>query len=600
MSLKIAFMTGNSRKLEEYRRQLARYAREVIALPYSDDDELRLKTIVEYLQQAEAKDRFVLRESSDLYLADELEAGNEILSSKSEDGQRVYHISRLTVYTLDDNGELCSRQYSAQLEGHLCLSLRSADSGDQRWWDDIFVLKRSESSYLRERDLFEGKASARQLAIGQFICDFVHFKQLKDLSYKPHKPSQAVDFHPELSAASVLRRNEFVQMAELHSSPWGLGNLVCNLTNAGSFFRSADSRRSGNYFLPPLSGIPRFQKPDPFHETTFQFHDYCHQAMPDQLYTGISGPAHRHVYVVARLMSEGLSLVLADMLFVNAIKAADFKYDFSARKINQLFDALDLPGKSRRGQLKTLLAANIDFANLGDSSGFCRMLRDGEQASQALEAHTSTYKHFFVPDLIWSAENYDDMCKRSAEFSAWSELIGKDLFQRARLLLLDDLVTALRDEGADLSSYRSSVKPVFEHVFERILSPQLEAASPLADEDSISNAFLRYMIGQCFIYGKFCRVPAFLARGKDMASRLRETSRFTQEQIEQIRQSYNQDLLWLYQRGLIGPEDLKTYEQICPLFAPTFLSYDFSKTPYNSVADAIDAVFPDQDKKAGD
>lgn len=151
------------------------------------------------------------------------------------------------------------------------------------------------------------------------------FRRLKDVMHNPHKPSQAVDFSPSVSAVSVLRGNVFVQMARLDCCSWGLGNLLSHVTGDGAFFRSDDSRRSGNYFCPPISGIPRHQKPDPFWETTYQLHDFFHQAVADQMFTGIDSPAHRYVYVAARLMSEGLTIVLADMLFVETIKASGFQ-----------------------------------------------------------------------------------------------------------------------------------------------------------------------------------------------------------------------------------------------------------------------------------
>src|SRR5262249_41378316 len=185
---------------------------------------------------------------------------------------------------------------------------------------------------------------------------------------------------------------------------------------------------------------------------------------------------------------------MADMLYVEAVKRSGFEYDFSVRKINPLFASLELPEGSKREQLKALLKANVCFANLGDEAPYRRLLKP--QGEPALEAYTQTYKHFFVPDLLWSAGNYDDMVARQASFAAWLKLLGKPMFARAGLPLLDDLVSQLQAAGADLSTYESAVPAVFEHLFEAVLGPKLLPVSALSVEQMQSNAFLRYMIGQ--------------------------------------------------------------------------------------------------------
>jgi hypothetical protein len=289
-------------------------------------------------------------------------------------------------------------------------------------------------------------------------------------------------------------------------------------------------------------------------------------------------------------MSEGLTIVLADMLFVEAIKASGFEYDFSVRKINPLFGSLTLPAGNARAQLKALLQSNVAFANLGDEAPYRRMLNPG--AEQALGDYAETYKHFFVPDLLWSAGNYDDMVSRSPSFAAWTELVGRDLFGRAKLPLLDNLVETLRASGADLSSYESSVGPVFEHLFERVLAPKLVPAEPVSDERAQSNAFLRYMVGQCFLYASYRHVEGMLERGKRMIDQLKTVDVFTQDEIRRIRSLYREDLTLLHDAGIITADDLSLYSQIFPLFSPRFLSYNFDRALYASVPEAIQAAFP--------
>jgi adenylate kinase len=598
MPITYAFVTSNEKKFAEYKLQLARYGREVFKLSPVKDDQKTVKLIWAYLLLTEEKERFVLWEASNLYQAEAWEKGNLVVSSLEIENERVYNVSTLEVYSLDEHLELTVKTYQAAIEGHLNLSARNPHCDDPLWWDDIFVANRSQASYLEERDLW-GKVSARQHAIGQFVCDHVIFSELRDLSFTPHKPSQAVDFSPELSLARVLKNSSFLKTAKLENSPWGLGNLLTHITARGAFFRSANSNRAANYFCPPLSGISRTKKPDPFWQFTFQLHDIFHQAIPDLVFNGEDTPRHRNFYVAARLMSEAFTLVLADMLFVENMKEHGFNYDFSTRKINPLFNALTLPEAGHREQLKALLKANVYFANLGDDSLYRRLLKAGAvdnfNGQEALESYTQTYKHFFIPDLLWSVGNYDDMTTRKESFAYWTKLAGPELLERALLPLLSNVVEELEAQGKDLSSYESAVKVCFEYLFERVLSPQL--AQPASKEENkedvaISNAFLRYMIGQLFMYAHYRQVPTMAERGQQMATLLRETQHFGQEQIAQIRKLYESDLGILEQAELITKDETALYSQLFPIFSPRYLSYNFDKTAYASLQEAIEATFP--------
>lgn len=587
MSITYAFLTGRSEKAAEYREQMSRYGRDIIVLRWEGETEdENIGAIEAYLRSAPEKNRYALREESNLFVAEDWDKGIETISTKTNSQEKVYNVSRLRVFTLDENGNVQKRTYSSQILGHLDLSKRSQKS---EWWDDIFIPHRGYRNFEQERD-FIGKISARQHTLSQFICDFVSFKGLKDVSCNPHHPTKAVDFAPEKSLEQVVRNNPFISMARLDQSPWGLGNFLTHIINDGAFFRSARSARSGNYFCPPISGIPRHMKPDYFWETTFQFHDDCHQGIPDHIFSGQTSVEHRNVYIAARLMSEALTIIMADMLFIEAMQNCGFQYDYTARKISPLFSSLALPQTTKENQLKALLWANVAFANLGDEKPYRDMLKPN--CEDQLSGYTETYKNFFVPDLIWSVENYDDMVKRHETFSTWTSIVGTDLFARAKLPLLDDLVDNLKARGADLSTYKSSVMPVFEYLFEKMIVPKLKPVPSLPSEQSQSNAFLRYMIGQISMYAHYQHVDGMVERGQFMAQQLREHAIFTQSDISRIRAKHREDLEHLSKLQIITADELGMYTQIHPIFSPRFLRYDFDKTPYDgSIPKAIDAIF---------
>ncbi|HND69236.1 MAG TPA: hypothetical protein PL112_20695, partial [Candidatus Obscuribacter sp.] len=215
MTTTYAFLSSNERKSAEYKAQLAKYGRAICILPCPDEPAEQLLQIAAYLQRAQESDRYVLRERSNLFVAADWDEGLPTISSKSINGERVYNLSILDVYYLDPAGALQTSTYQAKIEGSLDLTLRQTGT-DSDWWDDIFVAQRSQASYQQERDLW-GKTSARQQTIGLFICDHVVFKQLKDVSFKPHRPAQSVDFTVE-HAGLILRHNPFVKLARLEQS----------------------------------------------------------------------------------------------------------------------------------------------------------------------------------------------------------------------------------------------------------------------------------------------------------------------------------------------------------------------------------------------
>jgi hypothetical protein len=99
-----------------------------------------------------------------------------------------------------------------------------------------------------------------------------------------------------------------------------LANALAHVVNQGVLFRAAKGRRDGNYWFPGLNGgLPYVPKSDAVHEATYMFHDVMHQLMPDLVFDGQASLDHKRVYIAYRMMSEAVSLVLADMIFVRGL-----------------------------------------------------------------------------------------------------------------------------------------------------------------------------------------------------------------------------------------------------------------------------------------
>ena len=114
-------------------------------------------------------------------------------------------------------------------------------------------------------------------------------------------------------------------------------NVFVAVANNGAFFRAARTRREVNYWLPGLNaGIPFVAKRDPIHEITFTAHDFGHFLIPDLVYTGNNSTNGRRAYILYRMLSEAVTMVFADMLFVETLRLSGHEYDYSKRHIHPL------------------------------------------------------------------------------------------------------------------------------------------------------------------------------------------------------------------------------------------------------------------------
>jgi hypothetical protein len=87
--------------------------------------------------------------------------------------------------------------------------------------------------------------------------------------------------------------------------------------NEGMFPKVWKYSRQKNYWnLPYNSGIPIVPKKDEIHEGTFMFHDIFHFLFMDPLLTFHETQLEKKVYIMHRMMSEAITLVMADMFLI--------------------------------------------------------------------------------------------------------------------------------------------------------------------------------------------------------------------------------------------------------------------------------------------
>lgn len=555
-------LTSNQKKFDEYQSILGLYGLKLDRRQPVDG-----KKIIDLFQEND-KVEYVLRETSDLFNYHTHE-----VSQKDIHLERVYNKAELIVNHIDHEGNLCSQRFSQQIEGYIDLEKRSFDE-ETFDWDDVFVVATTQMTYheMKRQGL---KKSARDLVLAEFFKHYLHYDQRLDLQFNPQGHQETVDF--EKSVAAFIQENKY--LTNPHMSQYGLENILYQVINQGVFFRSAGNRREKNYWSPGLNGgIPLTPKRDDIHEITFMFHDLMHFAMPDLVYTGQSDPLSRKIYIAYRMISEAITLVLADMLFVDTLAQSGIDYDFTKRRIYPLFKSLDLNFESDlKSTLKTLLEANVRYALIGDDIGFRRLLKSNDDT--ALEHYKGKYEQYFIADYQWTAKNFDHMATRSTVYTQWVNLLGRDLFHKSHLMLLDEYVQHIKNKYlVSANSLESVVFAVFESVFDQIIWPALKQPSIIEETQATSNAFRRYMLGQCLIFAKYPFAIGSYAMGERLTQYLKRTSYFSKEEIARLRQFYNLFVDLLVNNRVISQDDQIIFKQIHPLFDPFYVLYE-SKTP---------------------
>jgi hypothetical protein len=239
-----------------------------------------------------------------------------------------------------------------------------------------------------------------------------------------------------------------------------LQSALASVVNQGVFFRAAKSRRDGNYWFPGLNGgLPYVPKADAVHEATYMFHDVMHQLMPDLVFDGRNTLDHKRVYIAYRMMSEGVSLVLADMLFVRELAAdpAHRGYDFAKRRIFPLFEKIE-----RRGDLRWLLQQMVGYVLRGDRGEL-------PVATDEWTRFEAKYSRFFVADFQWTRMNWQNLVARTDMARTWIELVHPEAFRAQGVWFISDVVDKI---GRDLP-LPVLCERLFDEVWQHRVSPAL-------------------------------------------------------------------------------------------------------------------------------
>lgn len=568
----VVLISDNPNKLSEFKRNFALYGIEVFQVPAIEHPDYR-EALLRCGKEG-VKIVSLLREESNLY-----HHGTKELA-RIGDLERVDNVSKLRAFKNGKSGPEVA-EYKHTTEGYVDLSKRPGglEQPEVFGWDDVFVLRSTGHTYeeLRKRGY---KVSSRDMAISQFIKDNIYYPQRVNLRFNPREQNRPVDFG--CSVSDFIRSNPHLMNGAAKTS--GVANLFRAVVNEGVFFRAPENRREKNYWLPGLNaGIPFVPKKDAIHEITYMAHDFGHFLIPDLIFTGKATDANRRTYIAYRMISEAVTLVLADMLFVDTLKRSGHEYDFAKRKIYPIFQELKIDLSNRENlldNLRDILACNVRYCLKGDDSGYRERISANGGNLAALEQFKEKYMPFFVEDFRWTERNWRNMTNHAARFERW-------WLQAA----------ALRDEGAlaleTIEEFHAALDPekdlvdqVFERVWNTRIAPNFgKDVELVSKEEQQGRAFFRYMSGQIGLFSEFDFVPEAARYSNKIKERLVESGpSMSLEEIDRVRGFYEQFVDILRDKNLISLDDSATYKEVYPLYPPFFVFYDEGAGFYEDLA----------------
>lgn len=575
------FLTSSEHKVREYKEFMQTYG--TTNYFRTAPENITDLALAQMLVGMNPTPHYILREESQLIdAATQKEvSGLEIVSNPEKAPKLLLNTATVKVWVpqWDEKTQqlkgLLSRVFKHKVLGYINPDFKDKKTPGVFGWDHLFVHANTGKTNQESASSPWGKQSARQMTLSDFVTAHLFYKQPKNLTHHVDlKPNQAVEFTDEMSVSRFMRKDPC--LSNPHLDVWGLNKLKAKLLDEGTLFKAGTNRAVNNYFSPPFGGIPLTAKKTFVEETVFMFHDLGHHNIPDLIPTGNFSIEHRHVYTAWRMMSEAMTMCLADMFYANTLERTNAEWVKSLdSRIYPLFKATQLDAavtpENRDEIITKVLRANVYYAVLGDDSKWRELLKEGGESK--LEAYKNHFGKFFIGDHVWTHANFSNMAKHSEYYEGWIKLVCPEQFEWANLILLDDVVVRLKARGVNLNSFDETVP----HVFDEIIKTRFfekESRIELTDAQRLENAFRRYMIGQLSFYPRFKDLPGMKERGENLAHELAHRQELGPEVRKLIREKFENDVKYVWGMGCITADAALNYMQVYPVFPPVYINYN--------------------------
>jgi hypothetical protein len=500
----------------------------------------------------------------------------------------VTHQSQLDAWMVTPEGQFKEYSTQASVEGYLDLSKKTGDPS-VFGWDDIFVALPHHRTYheLLQMGL---KISAREQVISNYIREFIHYKSPVTLCHSELQFRRPMEFNTQPIRAvmtKLVANNPALKTVRIDQ-------MITQVFNHGVMFRSPHTRRTKMFWFPLLNaGIPMTPKADdPIHEMTYLIHDFGHFLIPDLIFTGIhTNPVieaqNQKIYVWSRMISEAITIILADMLFVWGLITSktsyptcdqrqiyplfrDFKIDFIPRTHSDVFS-----------QLERILSANVRYVLTGDDCDLRNLLK--VPTEENLIAYKAKYSKFFAADYRWTIRNYECMQQDSNTFKTWwAEVSPINDKYVLGLMTINQFRQSI--SSCDDLEPQTLIWKIYDQIIERYIRPCFGHSVPVSSIPvgrSNTKAFARYLMGQLFFFHKYSHIASIKNYSqliRNLVMTTKKSAVFTEEMITRIRSFYDQMINQCCSEGFITEDDAINFKEVFPLVEPYYISYTAENT----------------------
>jgi inosine/xanthosine triphosphate pyrophosphatase family protein len=577
MIRKIYLITSNDHKYNEIKLIFDSY--NIIVERVDPESDIEAQVIFLLEKEEKCKTPTVIKEQIDLcnfYT-------NELVNYKTDlyiDCLRANVVSSMNVWTRKE-GIVQHDFYTNKIEGFVDL-YKKQNKLDVFGWDDIFVVKNTNMSYYEKKK--KGfKISPRDNNISDFIHNHINYKNKRTFKFtNTGKQNRTIDFE-NTGCVNFIKQN-WKLLNNDYSNNLGLNNLFVKICNEGAFFRSTQNTRENIYWCPGLNaGIPHIQKKDKIHELTFTVHDFFHFLIPDLVFTGETDTLSKNVYIITRMLSEAITIVLADMIFIETLRKSDIEYDWAKRKIWPLYNSInknihEMSTENQQEFLRKVIIANVKYCLLGDSSDY--------RIYESFQDFHDKYTPFFVEDYKWTNNNWDNLSNNKHHFDNWWTEIKpiRDHFKFGRLESIQEYI--YRNNLKNDLEMNDLVFIILNDLLTNSIFPVLKTEMEIKPKLEIANcAFGRWIIGQFLIFNKFIFLPESKFYQQKIKKFILIKDKLSFQEIQNVRGLYEQYLDILFEKGLISGDDKITFSEFFPIFKPSFANYDKGIEKYQNISD---------------
>lgn len=378
---------------------------------------------------------------------------------------------------------------------------------------------------------------------------------------------------PNLEADPSIWITQNPLMVELCRKYPQYGNLIRYVCNERGLFLKV-----GNYPVQRAywnsatnGGLPVFRKADPIHEGTFMLHDILH-FIPEDPVIGPNPikPEHKSAYIAHRLMSESITLVLADMVAVADADLESKDYDIARRRIYPIYKSI-LQASGVKPDIDKLLAANVYFCFTGEGAGFEAL----GASEEAIVGYRSKYETIFKDDFLWNLHNFDEMLAERdgnpliLEYYQW---LNRETSIPS--VGMYDEIANVDEQGLDIAAMLSRFRGDFR---EALLYSQ-----PLDNFMRHRKAAEKYLAGQRIVFARYGKALDSSAEIADFDKHYQAVKvAGTEADLKQASAlacfSVNDYVDRLTSNGTILPHERALYRFSAPLYPIKFVNYERKK-----------------------